>query len=348
MGQDGGMATAGGSEPDENRPQRFPVPLMHAAATLYYLEDTTQADVAEKLAVSRATVSRLLAAARREGIVRIEVVTPPDDEVEDLQRQTALALGLDAVHLSAVVSRGATGVVLAPALGDAVHQAGLAPGDILLVSSGRTVFEAAQADWPPVPGIIVAPMVGGQNEPQGWYQTNEISRQIALKVGGTPTFIYAPALPGPSLHETLLDDPSTRTAFDLWAQARCAVVGIGAPPLIRDSLPEFVPRATQSLRYAIGDVCSRFFDADGHPVPFPGSERLISTGLDVLQRLPVVIGLASGPAKVPSVLAAARSGYISQLVTDLPTARALVTLAGEQPRSRTSVRPRKRRPARRP
>ena len=53
---------------------RFPPALMHAAATLYYVKDETQADVARSLGISRATVSRLLAEARRLGIVRIEVL----------------------------------------------------------------------------------------------------------------------------------------------------------------------------------------------------------------------------------------------------------------------------------
>jgi DNA-binding transcriptional regulator LsrR (DeoR family) len=38
---------------------------MYSAARLYYLEDATQADVAQRLGTSRATVSRLLSEARR-------------------------------------------------------------------------------------------------------------------------------------------------------------------------------------------------------------------------------------------------------------------------------------------
>ena len=67
---------------------------MHAAATLYYLQDATQAEVAVKLGVSRATVSRLLSEARQAGIVRIEVIAPVDEDLDRLSRDTYTALGL--------------------------------------------------------------------------------------------------------------------------------------------------------------------------------------------------------------------------------------------------------------
>ena len=52
--------------------------LLYAAAKLYYTDDATQAEVAAQLGTSRATVSRLLAEAKRRGIVRIEVVPPAE------------------------------------------------------------------------------------------------------------------------------------------------------------------------------------------------------------------------------------------------------------------------------
>src|SRR5687768_14576908 len=55
---------------------RFSPQLLYTAATLYYVQDATQAEIADRLGTSRATVSRLLSEARRQGIVRIEVIEP--------------------------------------------------------------------------------------------------------------------------------------------------------------------------------------------------------------------------------------------------------------------------------
>ncbi len=303
---------------------RFPAALMHQAATLYYLEDATQADIAARLGVSRASVSRLLSAARQEGVVRIEVVAPVDRDVDELERRVAHALGIDAVWLSRLPSRGPVGARLAPSLCTALQAVGLVAGDALLVSSGRTVYEAAQADLPPLPNVLLAPMIGGHDEPEAWYAPNEITRQIALKVGGIPTFLYAPALPGPELYDTLQDDPSTRRVIEMWSTARCAIMGIGAPPLSRTSLPRFVRNDMNTLQAAVGDVCSRFYDADGVPVPFPGSERLLATGLDLIQQIPTCIAMGTGREKVAAIRAGAAARYFNQLVTDTETASALL------------------------
>src|SRR3954447_1114472 len=55
---------------------RFDPSMLYAVAKLYYLEDATQAEVAAQLGTSRATVSRLLSEARRQGIVKIQVTAP--------------------------------------------------------------------------------------------------------------------------------------------------------------------------------------------------------------------------------------------------------------------------------
>jgi DNA-binding transcriptional regulator LsrR (DeoR family) len=314
----GSMAT------EREQATRFSPALMHNAASLYYEGDATQAEIAERLGVSRTTVSRLLAEARRAGIVRIQVIAPIDRDLDALAERLAAALGLDAVWIPGVSTRGTVGENLSPALSAALRAVGLERGDVLLVSTGRTLYEAAQASLPELPGLTLVPMIGGQDEPEVWYAPNEIIRQFAVRLGGDPVFLYAPALPGPELHDTLLHDPSTRRVFDLWSQARCAVMGVGAPPLTRASLPRFIASDTSSLRESVGDVCSRFYDVRGEAVPFPGFDRLIATDFERLRRIPTTIAVAAGTVKVPSILTGAASGYFNQLVTDADTALALI------------------------
>jgi len=311
---------------------RFSRQLMHTAATLYYLQDATQAEIASRLGMSRPTVSRLLSEARNAGVVKIDVAPLHDVDTIELSRLTAERLGLRHVELVAWATGSMPGTDLAPALRIALDRVGLQPGDVLLIASGRTIHDVAQRDLPSLPGVLIVPAVGGQDEPEPWYQANEITRHFAANVGGRPTFLYAPALPGPELHSRLLDDPSTGRVIALWEQARCAVLGIGAPPLQRESISTFIPTDALSLRRAVGDVCLRFFDRSGRPVEFPGSERLISTPLDVLRSVPVTIGLAVGAEKVHGIIAAARAGYINELVTDNATAaRLLDAIDGESP-----------------
>ncbi|AQA05551.1 RNA polymerase subunit sigma-70 [Mycobacterium sp. MS1601] len=315
----------------------FSASLLYSAAKLYYTEDATQADVAAQLGCSRATVSRLLAEAKRRGIVRIEVVPPAEVSSGDLADRLARALSLTTVFLSMpmpTAGPGRTvldvmGSALAPAVGRALTAAGLLPGDILLVSSGRTVYEVAQFDLPSLPGVLVAPTVGGNDQPEEWYQTNEITRLVANRVGGRANYLFAPALPGPDLYPSLLKDPSIQRVLHLWPHARCALMGIGAPPLLRSDIPQFVPTRSNSLRNAVGDVCSRFYNREGAEVSFEGGDRLIAVELEALRHIPVSIGVAIGTDKVESIIAGASGGYFNQLVTDPATAEAILARLGE-------------------
>ena len=67
---------------------------------MYYTEEATQAEVAEHLQTSRATISRLLYEARRQGIVRIEVIPTNNEVAHDLGSRVAAVLGLTAVYIS--------------------------------------------------------------------------------------------------------------------------------------------------------------------------------------------------------------------------------------------------------
>ena len=273
-----------------------------------------------------------LAEAKRRGIVRIEVVPPTEVATGGLADRLTRALSLATVYLSHPLPNpgpGRTtvdvmGGALAPAVGKALSAAGLLAGDVLLVSSGRTVYEVAQYELVPLPGVLVAPTVGGNDQPEEWYQTNEITRLVANRLGGRPNYLFAPALPGEDLYPSLLNDPSIQRVLHLWPHARCVLMGIGAPPLMRSDIPRFVPTESSSLRSAVGDVCSRFFDRRGEEVEFDGRDRLIAVELEALRHIPVTIAVAVGKDKIESIIAGARGGYFNQLVTDPSTAAAIL------------------------
>ena len=327
---------AGGVRPaDTDGSGHFPPALLYTAAKMYYTDEATQAEVAEHLHTSRATVSRLLYEARRQGIVRIEVVATNNEVAPDLGAGVAAVLGLTAAYISdplPVPVRGETiedvmGGSLAAAVGRALLAVGFDVGDVMLVSSGRTIFEVARFELPRLPGVVVAPTVGGTDQPEAWYQTNEITRLVAERIGGRPTFLFAPALPGAELFQTLQTDPGIQRVLQLWRHARCVLTGVGAPPLLRSEAPQFVDMTSPHLIEAVGDVCSRFFNRAGQPVAFPGSERLIAVDMETLKSIPTVIAVAAGPNKVATIIAAARAKFFSQLVTDPRTAEDILARA---------------------
>ena len=80
-----------------DRSNREDLRLALRAATLYYLDGLTQAEIANRLGVSRPTAGRLIGRAKAKGLVRIEVVVPPDmrDNLHaDEERELELRFGL--------------------------------------------------------------------------------------------------------------------------------------------------------------------------------------------------------------------------------------------------------------
>ena len=74
--------------------------LLHHAASAYYTDGLRQAEVAERLGISRPTVSKLLAEARRIGMVRIEVLDLPSVDLADLAGQVRERLGVEKVLIA--------------------------------------------------------------------------------------------------------------------------------------------------------------------------------------------------------------------------------------------------------
>ena len=310
----------------ESMSRRASSDLTYLAARMYYVDELTQADIAERLHVSRPTVSRLVADARGRGIVEI-IVHDPVEAAEPTDEALAQALSVDHVWLTPASSGRDSLAALAATVNRALGAVRLGAGDTLLVSSGRTMYDLSRSSLTPRPGIDIVPTVGGVAEPAAWHQTNEITRAMAERLRGRPHFLFAPALPSARMRATLDEDPEFRQVTGRWDAAKAALVGVGAAPAGRDSISTFVPLTSRAIRTAAGDISLNFFTADGAEVRFPGHERMVRLSRDQLQAVPTTIAVATGAVKVLSILAGARAGLFNQLVTDPATARAVLKAA---------------------
>ena len=292
------------------------------AAYLYYVEGRSQNEIARQLAVSRSTVSRLLAEARQTGVVRIEVAAPP---VEGLAAELEGHLGLERVYLgSGVAATEDPGPVLAKAVGQALVESELRAGDALLVSWGRAAWSVSNVDLPALPGVVVVPAIGGLNDEKPWVQTNEIARRLAARIQGSMLLLHAPAVPSEQLRASLLSDESIRAALMRWDDAAAILFGIGAWSRAEPEPPSILMMDEATLQRSAGDVVARLFDQQGNRVAYPAELRLLAIDVDQLARIPRRIAVAVGIRKVDAIIGASRSGLINVLVTDVVTASALM------------------------
>ena len=77
-------------------------------------------------------------------------------------------------------------------------------------------------------------------------------------------------------------------------------------------------------RGAVGDICLHYYDAAGKPVLSQDEDPVIGMELEQIRRCPQVIALAGGVDKENAIRGALQGDYIDVLITDFPTARALI------------------------
>lgn len=299
---------------------------MHTVAKLHYVADMPQVQIAKQLGLSTATISRLLQRARAEGIVRIEVrdLVVPDALGAQLERE----LGLRRVSVTET-SGGNAGVALAAPLGTMLKTANLGPGAVLALGWGRAVRAVLEAGLPPMPGVLVVPATGGMQQHHAHFQINEFARVAAAQAGGTAFFVHAPFLPSPDTRDLFLADPAIGEAVALWGRIDVAVVGVGLPHALNAPDASLATPSEQQLLNAAGDVIRHYFDVQGKPIDWEGADRLIAVSPEQLRRARLCIGVASGEAKAPSIIGAARAGLINALVTDSVTAQSILDRLAE-------------------
>lgn len=305
--------------------------LITKVARLYHEQSITQAEIGRRLNLSQAKVSRLLARARDAGIVRT-VVTPPPGMSVDLEDALQERYGLsDAV----VVEDAAPGMDLATDLGTRAApylEATLGgPGALGVSSWSATLLAAAQSMGRASGGMSnVVQLVGGHGDPATQMKAMLLLTLLAGATGADPVALPAPGtMSSAPARDALLADGAITPVVSLWGDLTVALVGVGSvdpSPMLRESGNAWSENDVRELTAAgaIGDICLRFFDGSGQPVPSSVDDRVVGIDLDAFGRIPRRIAVAGGAHKVPAIRAALLGGWINVLVTNRGTAEMLV------------------------
>jgi DNA-binding transcriptional regulator LsrR (DeoR family) len=298
--------------------------MLHTVAKLHYEADLSQVEIARRLQLSAATISRLLRRAREEGIVRIEVIDPVS--AEDVQEELAGRLALRRVLIVEAPEAGALASLATP-VGTMLREQGLGQGSVLAIGWGRAVRAVIQSGLPRMPGIVTVPANGAMQETAEHFQINEFVRLAAEQSGGSPRFLHAPYLPSKALRDAFLADAGFQDTIALWDRVDAAIVGVGLPHAADPRQGrQVVTPDEMDLFGAVGDVIRHYFDERGNLVPWDGESRLLAMSPAQLKRVPLVIGVAAAAAKAQAIRGAARGGLINALVTDTRTAQAILAL----------------------
>jgi len=310
--------------------------LIVSVARMYYQRGLKQEEIARRVKVSRASVSLLLAEARRRGIVEITIRNPLEDHAE-LSRRLAAEFSLQRCVVAPTSIRETDILIdLTASRAAEIFDEEARSRDTVGIAWGRTCYafmDRYQARGF-LHGMQVLPMIGGSNRNLARYQLNEMVRSFAEKLQATPSFIHAPALAASREdYELYMGSSSMRAVSEMWSKIDLAVVSVGAPPVSQEfDGSRVVPRraATAPDALPIGDICARYFDVRGRFVEDEVSGRIIGIPVESLRRIPKILCVVGGLEKAYSLLGALKTGLITILVTDETTATAVLAARQEE------------------
>ena len=295
-------------------------------ARRYWLEQATQAEIAAEIGYSRSMVSRLLDEARRRGIITFTVQHPLERAIE-LEDALTRTFGLTCARV-AMSNDNATADEVARMAADLVTTY-MHPDSVIALSNGRGVASVVHAMTPiRRPGATVVQAIGGTAKGNLLLDSPELCRQLAERIGCAYRVMPAPVLvSNPQAAAALKAEESVGMTIAMASHADILVTGVGTvgmhsvAPIFDHVMSE---RAHTELlsRGAVGHICGHHVDTRGRHIDADFCQGLMAVPLDRIPSITHVIVSAFGSEKVPALTAILRGKWVTDLVTDIATARA--------------------------
>lgn len=329
--------------------------FLRKIAYMYYEDNLSQEEIAEKISFSRQFVSKALQRAKERGIVKTTIV--PDlreGYLRKLSRDARRGLNLDDVVL--VAGRPPAESSLDGVHDDVVSEIATAAAeyldqileeeDVLAVSGGRTFMRSVVSHLNPsrqLPKLRVVSMIGFVESRTTAGDANLVAHDIARAYGATHIWYCIPALmphvpemPPEAIRGLNLSLTVTRDSILLSESANIYMFGLWTPHtndevVMRGILSRNVMDAFETY-HPVADINHWVFDEEGRcinqlldPPPFyltgfpiPQLKQRIAEGAQSI----LVAG--GGSTYVPAIRAVLKAGLANVLVTDHITASQLL------------------------
>lgn len=316
---------------------RDPEPTLHDEAAragwLYYVGGLTQDQIATELGVSRQRAQRLVSRAMAEGLVQVRLDHPIGALLE-LERRLTERFGLTRCRVAPGLGPGGDGVrALAPlAAGEFERFLRMTEPLVIALGTGRAMRGMVDAMQPMVANQHRLVSLIGNIAPDGSASFFDVVMRIADKVRAPHYPMLVPVI-SPTAEENAAFHalPPVRRVTELARRADVIFAGVGQmsenAPLLQDGFVTRSELEEMQAAGAVGEVAGWVFDADGRYLDFGTNRRTGGVRVEPGVARPA-IGLATGASKVPAIVGALRSRILNGIITDEPTAEAILGLAG--------------------
>lgn len=315
--------------PKQNEVDATPLDEAARAAWLYYVGGKTQDQIARELGISRQRAQRLVSRAVAEGLIHFRL-----DHVLSSCMELQVALtrkhGLGLCRVAPSLGEGVDPTLsIAPVVATEMERV-LANREpiVLALGTGRTLRAAVEDLRSMRCEHHKLVSLNGNISPDGSATHYDVIIRMAEKV-------HAPHFPMPL--PVVASSPKERDMFHalgpvqknmaLAKTAEVTFVGIGqmddSAPLLKDGF--LLPEELTSMQEAgaAGEIVGWIYDESGRYLNFGPNLRAAGVRVDPPDG-GLVVAVAAGVAKVAALRAAISGGILNGLITDEPTARALL------------------------
>jgi DNA-binding transcriptional regulator LsrR (DeoR family) len=304
--------------------------LMIRTSWLYHVEGLTQAQIGDRMNLTRRRVNELLAVALEEGVVRISFSARLADNVEletklcerfGLEDAIVVPTPVDPALLHASLGRGAAAYL------DRLIEA--RQPQAIGVGWGATLRETVRHVSPRnAPHLDIHSMMGGLTRGSE-INTFEIVRNFAQVLNAQCHYFAAPIYAGSrQSREAIISQPVFQEVFQAICNVDISYLSVGDVTSQSLQVKYGLPLGTDVQHLieagAVGDLLGRYLDIEGHQIEHPLNDEVISPQLENYQKIPCRI-IASGGTHKQAILKAVLNAQLATvIVTDSDNAKALL------------------------
>ncbi|MFZ5974279.1 MAG: sugar-binding transcriptional regulator [Bacillota bacterium] len=286
-------------------------------AKMYYEENKTQAEIAEKIGVSRPLISNLLSKAKDMGIVEIHIKEPMTNNeilLNQLKNIYSLSGGL-------VIPSGTSKIVNEEALvNQTVNYLADTMSEIKALGLGwgyimdKIIQRYAEVEVKKVSNGTVCPLIGTASIPNRAYHPNELITAFSMKSGLRPVYWHAPAFVATEQEKAqYINTDNYREIEKAWSMIDTVLFVVGGFPSVPDHATALRFGKELQNQKAVGKVISHFFNKDGKFIRGE-HDYTLQMPIETLSSIKRVVAICPCDSMASRIVGALRTGIITHAI----------------------------------
>lgn len=307
---------------------------------MYYKEELSQETIAQKLNISRTTVSRTLTRAKKEGYVKILINYPANNPI-DMEKELERKFGITEAMIAMTKDEALSDFLVAEQASEYLIRV-LKSNMVMGITWGRTMkrvidyfgselgnIRVTVKDVEIVPFQGTSHIKENANEEYRLTYSNILATKVAELINGVSYSLSAPMfVSNEKIKKILEQEKDVSMVLKKAREADIALFGIGnlsnESSLAASGGTTFTELQDAAQKGGTGEIIGRIYDKNGKTMDLEMNRKQMGISLDEMKKIPIRVGIAYGRNKVDAIQAAMKGGIVNVLITDSITAQSLL------------------------